>query len=120
MARQDSEHDARNADRERKLDRDAERESRLRFLRRDYRKGTRQPASSTAVLDLLTHAGQALAEARELAVDAGLELSSAVIQRAAVVTASAIETLVQPLDTAGVLQPPVPSYPVPRANGGGR
>lgn len=106
-------------DRERKLDRDAERESRLRFLRRDYRKG-RQPGSSTAVLDLLTHAGQTLIEARELAVDAGLDVPSSVIQRAAVITASAIETLVQPLDVAGVLHGPVPNYPVPTANGGGR
>lgn len=66
-----------------------------------------------ALLDLLTHAAQALDAARELAGDAGFDITAQVVQRAGVFVASAIETVTQPLALAGVLNPPIRSVPVP-------
>ncbi|HVK84735.1 MAG TPA: hypothetical protein VM513_11540 [Kofleriaceae bacterium] len=123
MARQHEAAIAANWDREQKLDRDVEREAANRFLRHDFRRRFEQRPSTNAVLDLLAHAGQALDEARALARAAGLDVTQQVIQRSAVFVASAIETVVQPLEVhaGGVLQGPVPSYPVPQpANGGVR
>ncbi len=125
MATQDDAAVAANWDRERELDRNEEREAANRFLRHDYRHWRRiapRPATNS-VLDLLAHAGEALDEARALACAAGLDVTQQVIQRSAVLVASAIETIVQPLDVqplaaGGVLQGPVPSYPVPTTGGG--
>ncbi len=95
------------------------------FLRRDLRRrladrAPSQAPAAGAVLDLLTHAAQAIDAARELAADAGFDVTAQVIQRCGVFAASAIDTLTQPLHVAvsGVLQPPVKSVPVPK--GGGR
>ena len=75
---------------------------------------TQLDAMPHAVLSLLTDAAQALSEAHELAVASGLDLPEQIIQRAAVFTASAIESCTQPLlqasaiqSLAGVMQPPV-------------
>lgn len=62
--------------------------------------------AEAAVLALLTHAGDALQEARELALAANLDVTEQVARRAMVFVASAIDTVTQPLSCAGVMQPP--------------
>lgn len=60
-------------------------------------KPSHENTSSASILSLLTDAAEALAAAHELAVDAGAELPQAVIRRAAVFVASAIDLTTQPV-----------------------